>query len=77
MLTGASDPVVPDESVLAFENEMREAGAPDWQVVSYSGAMHAFTMPDANAPDHGAVFNARANERSWVAMQAFFDEIFA
>ncbi|UFS58701.1 dienelactone hydrolase family protein [Subtercola endophyticus] len=77
LLTGANDPVVPDDSVIDFENEMREAEAPDWQVVSYSGAMHAFTMPEANAPDHGATFNARANERSWQAMRAFFDEIFA
>ncbi|MCU1480531.1 MAG: hypothetical protein JWQ19_1317 [Subtercola sp.] len=77
VLTGASDPVVPDDSVIDFENELREAEAPDWQVVSYSGAMHAFTMPEANAPDQGAAFNARANERSWQAMRAFFDEIFA
>ncbi|MCU1477904.1 MAG: hypothetical protein JWQ64_2597 [Subtercola sp.] len=77
VLTGASDPVVPDEAVVDFENELREAGAPDWQVVSYSGAMHAFTMPDANAPERGSQFNARANERSWVAMKAFFAEIFA
>ncbi|MEA9985481.1 MULTISPECIES: dienelactone hydrolase family protein [Subtercola] len=77
VLTGANDPVVPDEQVVAFENELRESGAADWQVVSYSGAMHAFTMPDANSPEYGAAFDAHANQRSWVAMRAFFDEIFA
>ncbi|RFA19053.1 dienelactone hydrolase family protein [Subtercola boreus] len=77
VLTGAADPVVPDDQVIAFENELRDAEAPDWQIVSYSGAMHAFTMPDANAPDFGAQFDATANARSWVAMRAFFDEIFA
>ncbi|PPF79449.1 dienelactone hydrolase [Subtercola sp. Z020] len=77
VLTGAADPVVPDDQVVDFENELRAAGAPDWQVVSYSGAMHAFTMPDTNAPDFGAMYDATANARSWVAMQAFFDEIFA
>ncbi|RFA10190.1 hypothetical protein B7R54_13960 [Subtercola boreus] len=77
VLTGAADPVVPDEQVVDFENELRGAEAPDWQVVSYSGAMHAFTMPDTNAPDYGAMFDATANARSWVAMRAFFDEIFA
>jgi dienelactone hydrolase len=76
VLTGAADPVVPDEDVVAFENELRSAGAADWQLHSYSGAMHAFTMPDANSPEHGAQFDATANERSWVAMQSFFDEIF-
>jgi dienelactone hydrolase len=77
VLTGAADPVVPDEQVAAFEEELRTAGAPDWQLNSYSGAMHAFTMPDADSPEHGAAFNPRANARSWVAMHAFFDEIFA
>lgn len=77
VLTGAADPIVPDAQVFGFEDELRDAGAEDWQLVSYSGAMHAFTMPDANAPEHGAAFQATANARSWVAMRAFFDEIFA
>jgi dienelactone hydrolase len=77
ILTGAADPVVPDDAVLKFENELRDAGAADWQVHSYSGAMHAFTMPDANMPQYGAEFNANANRRSWIAMQSFFAEIFA
>jgi dienelactone hydrolase len=77
VMTGAADPVVPDDAVVAFEDELRAAGAPDWQIVSYSGAMHAFTMPDTNAPDFGAMYDATANARSWVAMRAFFDEIFA
>jgi dienelactone hydrolase len=69
--------VVPDDAVLGFENEMRNAGASDWQVHTYSGAMHAFTMPDANMPGHGVGFSASANRRSWSAMRSFFDEIFA
>jgi dienelactone hydrolase len=76
VLTGSADPVVPDEDVLAFENELRNAGATDWQLHTYSGALHAFTMPDANSPEYGAQFDATANARSWVAMQSFFDEIF-
>jgi dienelactone hydrolase len=76
VLTGTDDPVVPDEAVQAFVTEMRDAGASDWQVHHYSGAMHAFTMPDADSPEYGAQFNARANARSWAAMLLFFDEIF-
>ena len=76
VLTGAVDPVVPPQAVDAFEDELR--GAPvDWQVVTYSDAMHAFTVPDANDPDHGAQFQDAAERRSWTAMKAFFDEIFA
>ncbi|MEF2978386.1 dienelactone hydrolase family protein [Subtercola sp. YIM 133946] len=77
VLTGASDPVVPDDAVVAFENELRHAEVDDWQIVSYSGAMHAFSLPGTDAPDHGALFDARANARSWIAMKAFFAELFA
>ncbi|GAA4265579.1 dienelactone hydrolase family protein [Frondihabitans peucedani] len=75
VLTGADDPVVPPESVLGFEDELRAAGADDWQVVSYSGALHAFAVPGTNSPEHGAAFQETANRRSWVAMRDFFDEV--
>ncbi len=77
VLTGAADPVVPDDKVLAFENSLRVAPDVDWQLTSYSGAMHAFTLPEAAAPDHGADYQPAAERRSWVAMRNFFDEIFA
>jgi len=77
VLTGAADPFVPDQAVVGLEDELRAAEAPDWQVVSYSDAMHAFAMPDAASPEHGAAFQTTANARSWTAMRAFFDEIFA
>ena len=39
---------------------------------------HAFTNPDAgNDNSKGAAYNARADRRSWKAMQDFFAEIFA
>lgn len=74
VLTGGSDPVVPDEAVKAFEDELRGVPQLDWQVVTYSGAMHAFTVPTANAPDHGAAYDERADRRSWTAMKDFFAE---
>ena len=77
VLTGASDPVVPDDALKAFEDELRGAPDVDWQVVSYSGAMHAFTVPGTNAPDHGAQYQPRAERRSWQAMKDFLQEAFA
>lgn len=77
VLTGAADPVVPDDNVIAFENSLRVAPEVDWQLTSYAGAMHAFTLPEAAAPDHGASYQPAAERRSWVAMRNFFDEIFA
>ena len=77
VLTGAIDPVVPPEAVDAFEADLRTAPDLDWQVVTYSGSMHAFTEPGTNAPDHGAQFNPVAEARSWQAMKSFFAETLA
>jgi dienelactone hydrolase len=75
VLTGAIDPVVPAEDVQAFEAELGRVPDLDWTVVTYSGAMHAFSVPGANAPDHGAQFSARAEARSWTAMKDFLAEV--
>jgi dienelactone hydrolase len=77
LLCGAIDPVVPDDAVVAFKDEMRQAPDLDWQLTTYAGAMHAFTIPDANTPEHGAQFNPVAERRSWQAMKAFLAEAFA
>ncbi|MBK8896177.1 MAG: dienelactone hydrolase family protein [Candidatus Competibacteraceae bacterium] len=76
-LHGADDPYVPPDQVAAFEQEMR-AGNVDWQLIAYGGAVHGFTNP-ANGADNskGAAYNAAADARSWLAMQQFFDELFA
>jgi dienelactone hydrolase len=77
VLCGAIDPVVPDDAVAAFKDELRGAPDLDWQLTTYSGAMHAFTIPDANTPEHGAQFNPVAERRSWQAMKAFLAEALA
>lgn len=76
VLHGAADPYVPAEQVTAFEKEMNEAGV-DWYLVSYGNAVHSFTNPSSgDDPSSGAAYNEKAEERSWRAMQAFFNEIF-
>jgi dienelactone hydrolase len=75
--TGADDPLVPPEQVVAFEEEMRAAGARDWQVISYGNTLHGFTNPAADGSIlPAALYNERSNRRSWAAMQSFFDEMF-
>jgi dienelactone hydrolase len=75
-LHGADDPFVPPAQVAAFEEEMRGGGV-DWQLVKYSGAVHAFTQSGAgNDNSKGAAYNATADGRSWVAMKDFFAEVF-
>ncbi len=76
VLTGADDPHVPPAQIADFEKEMNAAKV-DWQLVRYSGAVHAFAVPSAgNDPSKGAAYNARADHRSWQAMKDFFAEIF-
>ncbi len=76
-LHGADDPFVPPAEVLAFEEEMRLASV-DWQMVTYGGAVHAFTVPGAGSdPSVGAAYNEKADKRSWEAMKSFFKEIFS
>jgi dienelactone hydrolase len=52
----------------------------DYKFISYPGAVHAFTNPAAdslgkkfNIP---IAYNKEADEKSWIAMQQFFEEIF-
>ncbi len=46
--TGAEDPFVPAEEVAAFEQAITTVGA-DFEVITYPGAVHSFTNPDATA----------------------------
>ncbi len=70
ILTGAADPVVPDEAVLAFTDELRAADA-DFEIVSYSGAPHAFTLPGIPP------YRPKADARSWQRLTGFLEEVFA
>jgi dienelactone hydrolase len=74
--TGADDPFVPVAQVNALAEEMTKAQA-DWQIISYGGTVHSFTNPHADRVGMpGIAYNKLADERSWKAMAAFFEEIF-
>ncbi|MDB6067344.1 MAG: dienelactone hydrolase [Pedosphaera sp.] len=74
-LQGADDPFVPAKDIEAFEEEMRKAKV-DWQFVKYGGAVHSFTDWDAHDDPKGALYNEKADKRSWEEMKRFFGEIF-
>ena len=74
---GADDPFVPAGDITAMINELNAASV-DWQMISYSGAVHSFTQPMAGTDNsRGAAYNEKADMRSWQAMKTFFDELFA
>ena len=79
VLNGTDDPFVKPEQISQFKAEMKNAKV-DFQFVSYPGAKHAFTNPEAdvfgkkfNIP---LAYNKAADESSWQDMQDFFNKIF-
>jgi dienelactone hydrolase len=76
-LCGANDPFETADDMLAFEQQMHDAGV-DLRVVEYPGAQHAFTDAGVDALNlPGAKYNAAADRKSWAAMKAFLKQIFA
>jgi len=75
-LNGGDDKFVSQESIVAFQNEMREAGA-DWQFVSFGGALHCFAIPSAKGDVTGCKYDERTSKRAFVMMHNFLDEAFA
>ncbi len=78
--TGDDDPLIGAEKVAAFKREMENAKA-NYRVVTYPGAKHAFTNPDAdelgkkfNMP---LAYNAEADKDSWEQAKVFLHEVFA
>jgi dienelactone hydrolase len=78
VLTGADDPFVPGDQVDAFKKEMAAAGA-NYNVITYPGAKHAFTNPDADAVGQKfnmpLAYNAEVDKQSWNEMQSFFNRV--
>jgi dienelactone hydrolase len=72
---GYNDPIVPQEELLAFENEMNRARV-DWQAQIYGGTMHAFATPSANDPISGILYNPISAKRAWLGCHHFLDEVF-
>jgi dienelactone hydrolase len=77
--TGEDDPMIPATQVAAFRQEMDKAGV-SYKVVTYPGAKHAFTNPEADK--YGQEFklplayNAAADKASWEEGLAFLADAF-
>jgi dienelactone hydrolase len=73
---GGDDPLVKPEQILEFKENLKYAQA-DWQFVSYGGAKHSFTNPQADLKGIPALaYNKAADRRSWNVMMDLFREVF-
>ena len=76
VLHGWDDPMTPPDATVALAHELNAAEA-DWQLHAYGRTMHAFTAPQANAPERGLMYSATADRRSWQALTDLLAEALA
>jgi dienelactone hydrolase len=77
---GAIDPFIKPEQLSGLLKALDKAKV-GYQFVSYAGAVHAFTNPNATRIAqatglNGIGYNEAAARRSWLHMQDFFGDIF-
>ena len=75
VLHGWAEPVVPQQSVLDFTQEMTKAKA-DWKIHCYGNAKHAFSFVGADIPEFGVKYNQKAHQCSELAIHNFLQDIF-
>jgi dienelactone hydrolase len=78
VLNGGADKFNTPEQIEAFKKEMKTAGA-DLKFISYPGALHSFTNPEADALgkkfNMPIAYNASADKKSWDELKIFLKTI--
>ncbi|GAB4298319.1 MAG: dienelactone hydrolase family protein [Thiohalomonadaceae bacterium] len=79
VLNGAADPMVTEQQIAVFHQEMSAAGV-DYRFVNYAGARHAFTNPDADGYGQRfglpLAYDPEADARSWAELETFLRSTF-
>ncbi|HLH90673.1 MAG TPA: dienelactone hydrolase family protein [Xanthobacteraceae bacterium] len=75
VIHGTPDPVVPKADRDAFEAEMDAAGV-KWQMLLFSGILHAFTDEDSNVAGV-AIYDANASRQTYALTHGFIADAFA
>lgn len=71
---GADDKFIPEASIKSFKESLDKGGA-KYEFVNYPGAVHSFTVPEADSHGiDGMKYNKEADEKSWDAMKKLFKE---
>ncbi len=80
VLNGADDKFITKEQIEAFMQEMKNAGA-DFRFISYPGAVHSFTNPDADELGKKfkmpIAYNREADKKAWEELKEFLKQVFA
>jgi dienelactone hydrolase len=78
VLSGGADKFATPDQIEAFKQEMKAADA-DFRFISYPGALHSFTNPEAtelgkkfNMP---MAYNEKADKESWNEMKGFLSTV--
>jgi dienelactone hydrolase len=78
-LHGGLDPIVKRDQVNTFLDSLDREKL-DYEFIIYSGAVHAFTNPDADknraAGLEGVGYHADVARRAWGRMENFFQDLF-
>lgn len=79
VLHGEADPFVKAEVIETFKQEMKSAKV-DFKFISYPGAKHAFTNPEADKLGQQfqipLAYNAQADKKSWTEMKHFLEKVY-
>ncbi|HVK10259.1 MAG TPA: dienelactone hydrolase family protein [Gemmataceae bacterium] len=73
---GADDKFIPQDAIDKFRAAL-DAAKVDYKFESYPGAVHSFTVKEADAKKiEGMAYNEAADKRSWQAMRDLFKTVF-
>jgi dienelactone hydrolase len=73
---GAEDTFIPAEAIKAFRDAL-DKNKVRYEFVSYPGAVHSFTVPEAEKSGlKGVKYDKAADEDSWKRMRQLFDQKF-
>ncbi|MFO1518801.1 MAG: dienelactone hydrolase family protein [bacterium] len=77
IMQGADDPFVPADVIQKLKDTLAQ-GKVSYRFISYPGAGHSFTVPDAEMKMKmkGVAYNAEADKLSWQEMTKLFQEVF-
>lgn len=71
---GADDTFIPAAAIKSFKESLDKGGA-KYEFISYPGAKHSFTVPEADSHGvDGLKYNKDADEKSWADLQKLFKD---